>query len=62
MGTDLTFELGAGRLNLRLDYWDYNVEEVIGPIDVIAIFEDLDRFGHLLIRCNDLPPEDIELG
>ena len=62
VGTDLTFELGAGRLNLRLDYWDYNVEEVIGPIDVIAIFEDLDRFGHLLIRCNDLPPEDIELG
>ena len=61
VGTDLNFDVGRGRLNIRVDYWDYNIEDLIGPIDVIAIFEDLDQFGHFIIRCNDLPPEDLEV-
>lgn len=60
VGTDFNFEVGDGRVNLRVDYWDYNIEDIIGPIDVIAIFQDLDQFGHFIIRCNDLPPEDLE--
>ena len=61
VGVDLRFPVGNGQLGIRLDYWDYEVDNVIGPIDVIAIFEDLDKFGGLIIRCNDLDPADLDL-
>jgi len=60
VGADFQFGLGDGLFTVGVDYWDYELEEVIGSITPVAIFGNLDAFGSFIIRCNDVAPNELE--
>jgi iron complex outermembrane receptor protein len=39
-----------------IDYWDYDLDNKIGPLSHPAIFANPDRFASLLVRCSQADP------
>ena len=57
--------VAAGSLDFGADYWSYALTDTLGAIPPTVIFSDVDRFGHLILRCSDIEDPglyDLTLG
>ena len=62
IGTQLNFETEFGNLAIGIDYWNYEIDNVINSgISPQAIFGDLDQFASSHIyRCSTFTEEEID--
>ena len=52
-------QTGFGNIAIALDYWDYDIENVINSgIPPEAIFGDVDQFGSIIYRCSTFTEEE----
>ena len=62
IGTQLNFETEFGNLAIGIDYWNYEIDNVINSgIAPQAIFGDLDQFASShIFRCSTFTEEEID--
>lgn len=46
-------------LSFGVDYWEYEVQQSLGPLADQAVFADPVKYADLLVRCSDVPAEEL---